>query len=150
MKNITISDVELLKLLKIAYEEGWYGSKDLGEVVARKLIEGIKTPQYAPSARTIDQYVKEANEIHNRSDLLQRNLFDVHWAVSQEQIQQQIQQEPEQTQEGVSEQPQDGITSSQHNLMINPMQNYGLGIELQEQAGLQDQSLSEQNMDDEL
>tara|TARA_Y100000034_G_scaffold43496_3_gene53091 strand:- start:17257 stop:17796 length:540 start_codon:yes stop_codon:yes gene_type:complete len=39
---IKIHETELLKLLKTAYEEGWYGSKDMAETVAQKLIKDIQ------------------------------------------------------------------------------------------------------------
>jgi hypothetical protein len=40
-ENITISKTELVQLFKKVYEEGWYGSKDMAEVVAVKAVEDI-------------------------------------------------------------------------------------------------------------
>lgn len=70
MNNITISETELSQLLEKAYEEGWYGSKDMGETVAQRMVKDIKQPEYTESGCTLatkkllqeaNNYLQEAN-----------------------------------------------------------------------------------------
>ena len=69
MENITLSETELLKLLETAYEEGWYGSKDMGETVAQRLVKDIKAPEYTHSGgpELTKQLIKECEHYHRSS-----------------------------------------------------------------------------------
>jgi hypothetical protein len=63
---ISISEEELIGLLEKAYEEGWYGSKDMGEIVAQTLVADIKQPEYTESGGLTKKLLKEANSYSNR------------------------------------------------------------------------------------
>lgn len=68
MKNITISETELLQLLEKAYEEGWYGSKDMGETVAQRMVTDIKEPEYVESGGLTKKLLHEAENYYSNGE----------------------------------------------------------------------------------
>lgn len=65
--NVAILEEELLSLLEKAYEEGWYGSKDMGETVARRLIKDLMEDKFkvktkASRPELTKQLIEECNQ----------------------------------------------------------------------------------------